>query len=267
MAAYTIEDIELIRTKSGISYQEAVALLDYHNGSVARALIDLERNGRLLSKDEQDRRAASAPKTGKHGKDSFFQRMYRHRLKVKKGDVTIANISALFALGVAIFSPHMAIAAGVISLILGYKINFERNAPEFSGENLNSMVRNAAENVRTSVEDIARDISNAAQQAQAKAKEAPKAAKEPVAEAPRASYPTAEQTRDAASDLEKGAAEIEAQFEQDDFYAATPKAPINAQGPLHEPVPTLQVPVKVESHDGDVTVEQENGGYNSATIG
>ena len=28
MASYTIEDIELIRRKSGISYQEAVALLD-----------------------------------------------------------------------------------------------------------------------------------------------------------------------------------------------------------------------------------------------
>ena len=47
MASYTIEDIELIRRKSGISYQEAVALLDYHNGNVARALIDLERNGRI----------------------------------------------------------------------------------------------------------------------------------------------------------------------------------------------------------------------------
>ena len=32
MASYTIEDIELIRRKSGISYQEAVSLLDYHNG-------------------------------------------------------------------------------------------------------------------------------------------------------------------------------------------------------------------------------------------
>ena len=31
MASYTIEDIELIRRKSGISYQEAVSLLDYHN--------------------------------------------------------------------------------------------------------------------------------------------------------------------------------------------------------------------------------------------
>ena len=62
MAAYTIEDIELIRRKSGISYQEAVALLDYHNGNVARALVDLERNGRLKENISQE-----APKSKQQG--------------------------------------------------------------------------------------------------------------------------------------------------------------------------------------------------------
>ena len=47
MASYTIEDIEILRKKSGMTYQEAVALLDYHDGNLARALIDLEKNGRL----------------------------------------------------------------------------------------------------------------------------------------------------------------------------------------------------------------------------
>ena len=47
MAKYTIEDIEILRQKSGISYEEAVNLLEYHNGSLARALVDLEKNGRL----------------------------------------------------------------------------------------------------------------------------------------------------------------------------------------------------------------------------
>ena len=53
MEPYTIEDIELLRQKSGLSYQEAVALLDYHNGSVARALIDLEKHGRLKAQLKQ----------------------------------------------------------------------------------------------------------------------------------------------------------------------------------------------------------------------
>lgn len=61
MERYTIEDIELIRRKSGISYQEAVALLDYHNGNVARALVDLERNGRIKPEGAQ---RASGEKPG-----------------------------------------------------------------------------------------------------------------------------------------------------------------------------------------------------------
>ena len=43
MAKYTFEDIEILRQKSGISYEEAVNLLEYHNGSLARALVDLEK--------------------------------------------------------------------------------------------------------------------------------------------------------------------------------------------------------------------------------
>ena len=54
MEPYTIEDIELLRQKSGISYQEAVALLDYHSGSLARALIDLEKHGKLKNEENTE---------------------------------------------------------------------------------------------------------------------------------------------------------------------------------------------------------------------
>ena len=38
MEAYTIEEVELLRRKGGMTYQEAVTLLEYHNGDLARAL-------------------------------------------------------------------------------------------------------------------------------------------------------------------------------------------------------------------------------------
>ena len=55
MEPYTIEDIEILRQKSGLSYQEAVALLDYHNGSLARALIDLEKHGKLKNEENAEK--------------------------------------------------------------------------------------------------------------------------------------------------------------------------------------------------------------------
>ena len=66
MESYTIEDIEVIRQKSNLSYQEAVALLDYHNGNLARALIDLERNGRLTD-DKASQTTRSAGTSSKEG--------------------------------------------------------------------------------------------------------------------------------------------------------------------------------------------------------
>ena len=64
MESYSIEDIELLRRKSGLSYQEAVALLDYHNGSLARALIDLEKSGRLKEDDGREETGSREKKTG-----------------------------------------------------------------------------------------------------------------------------------------------------------------------------------------------------------
>ena len=65
MEPYTIEDIELLRKKSGLSYQEAVALLDYHNGSLARAIIDLEKSGRLKNSSHTRRRIPRRAESGK----------------------------------------------------------------------------------------------------------------------------------------------------------------------------------------------------------
>ena len=65
METYTIEDIELLRKKSGLSYQEAVALLDYHNGNLARALIDLEKSGRLKEDNTEKEGTRTMSETGK----------------------------------------------------------------------------------------------------------------------------------------------------------------------------------------------------------
>lgn len=92
MASYTIEDIELIRRKSGISYQEAVSLLDYHNGNVARALVDLERNGRLkpdaaaqdAPKSAEKKASTAAASKSKGGFMHFINKLYRARVKVAR---------------------------------------------------------------------------------------------------------------------------------------------------------------------------------------
>lgn len=143
MERYTIEDIELIRRKSGISYQEAVALLDYHNGNVARALVDLERNGRI--KPEGAQRASEKSQARKTGFSNLMTRLYQCRLKIKKGSITIANLSLLFSVVALIISPHLVILGIILCLILGYHITFvKRDAGLWPQKTLSCMVKNAS---------------------------------------------------------------------------------------------------------------------------
>ncbi|MGN1368421.1 MAG: DUF4342 domain-containing protein [Aristaeellaceae bacterium] len=230
MAAYTIEDIELIRRKSGISYQEAVALLDYHNGNVARALVDLERNGRIKEgaeapKSKPASSASSASKgNGKSAVMGLLHKCYRARVKVHRKDTVILNISSLFAGLSVLISPHLVIVGAILALVLGYRISFEKHDHAFDGENLERTVRNAAENVKASVNDFARGFQDGRGQ-------------------------------------EKAADKTEGSEAERSYYAA------NRPEPTYRPsYPTMNVPVQVESQDGSVTIESDNEGYSSATV-
>ena len=231
MAAYTIEDIEFLRSKSGISYQEAVALLDYHNGNVARALVDLERNGRIKENGQQAPKSSGSQHSSatnstetKSTLMDLIHKCYRARVKIHRKDTQILNISILFTLLTVLISPHLVVIGAIICCVLGYKISFDKHDHDFDGENLERTVRSAAENVKTSVNDFAKGF-----QTETAEEAAPKAEAAPADER---SY----------------------------YDAKRPE-------PTYRPsCPTLNVPVQVESQDGNVTIESDSEGYSSATI-
>ena len=235
MASYTIEDIELIRRKSGISYQEAVALLDYHNGNVARALVDLERNGRIKPEAEQAkaRKETSGTHHNRRGLMGVISRMYQARLKVKKGSTVILNLSLIFSLLALLISPHLVLAGVILMLILGYKVSFERRDSDFASDNLEKMVRNAAQNVKESVSSMAQEFTAATED------DIPAAASTAAAPKPEA--------------------------ENRSYYQSNPAA-TTYHASYGGSAPTLQVPVQVESQDGSVSVESDKDGFTNATI-
>ena len=152
MAQYTIEDIEILRQKSGISYEEAVNLLEYHNGSLARALVDLEKNGRI--KDSK----TSAKEANRRKNRGVFNTLYRLRVKVTKGEITILNLSSLFSLLALLIAPWVVVIGLVLVFVLGYRIRLERDSAEFADDNVEDMFRHAGNNVRSTVNQIAQDI-------------------------------------------------------------------------------------------------------------
>ena len=151
MASYTIEDIEMLRKKSGMTYQEAVSLLDYHDGNLARALIDLEKSGWLKEdiKMENVSRTNMGTTQSRHSETkekalNILQKLYRCRVKVQKGKTPIVNFSVLFGALCLILAPHMTIFGFILSLILGYQFSFTKLDEDFASESLEKMVKNAA---------------------------------------------------------------------------------------------------------------------------
>ncbi|MDD3334703.1 MAG: hypothetical protein PHI98_04210 [Eubacteriales bacterium] len=153
MAQYTIEDIEILRKKSGVTYEEAVNLLEYHNGSLARSLVDLEKNGRLKSDK------GGTAKTG--GFRGLIDYLFRLRVKAHKKDVTILNLSSLFMLAVLLLAPHIVIIGLILAVVLGYRISFERNSTDFSVHNIDEMLKTAKNSVQSTVSSISKQFGEA----------------------------------------------------------------------------------------------------------
>ena len=146
-----MQDIDVLRRKSGISYNEAVSLLKYHNGSLSQALLDLEKNGRLLDKEVN---------LGGHGKGrrtNVIQTLYRLRLKINKEDIPIINLSSLFLIVALIFAPWIVIFGLLFALVLGYRIRIDRISREFEDVSLEDTIKHAGENIKHTVDNIMRE--------------------------------------------------------------------------------------------------------------
>ena len=113
---YTLDDIETLRSKTGVGYEEAVALLEKYDGDIARALVELEKSGKL----NLDGLFSSANR-GKA--EDFLSRWWRAgcetRVIVERKGETLINLSALFMILALILGWKLIIAAAVLALILG----------------------------------------------------------------------------------------------------------------------------------------------------
>ena len=152
MSGYTIEDIDVLRRKSGISYQEAIALLEYHNGDLVQALVDLERNGKLRKEEEEPKKKNSIL--------NILHHIYCMRLIIRKDDVTVANLSIAFCLICLIFATYLTIFACILSLILGYRFAFLKHDRDFDGTDIQKAFQHAADNVKSSLGGMAKGFSD-----------------------------------------------------------------------------------------------------------
>lgn len=145
MKKYTLEDVEFIRARSNVTYDEAIALLDAYEGDVVRVMAELERSGKLRGSIAQENNLWESIKR-------LFRKGYEHRLLIKKNENVIVNFSFVFWIIALIFAPYLVIPAVIVAVALGYKITTKNEAG--SSKEFSNMAYTAKENIKKAADTI-----------------------------------------------------------------------------------------------------------------
>lgn len=159
-----LRNIEYLREKADVSYEEAAELLTRFDGNVMRVLVELERQGRVYQQENTTFAGGQRPQENRRKEqptrnvESLFKQAMRHRLVIEGGSgekkETIANLSAPFCAGAAIVAPHLALGSVALMFVMGYRVKIKkRSAPKFS-ENVEDFVDKAVSNIKKTASSL-----------------------------------------------------------------------------------------------------------------
>ncbi len=165
----TLRNIEYLREKADVTYEEAFNLLTKFDGNVMRVLVELERQGRVYPTGgygrpdaQQADKCAEKEQKAKANKKKVSEVIgdaLSHRLVVETGTgenkKTIANLSAPYAVGASILAPYVSIPTVALMFVLGHRVRIEKDKPVKMPENVETFVDNAVSNIKKTATSVA----------------------------------------------------------------------------------------------------------------
>ena len=186
MGKFTVEQIDYLREKASITYEEALETLERCEGDLARCLVDLERKGRI----KPQRKAAGAENNYRfeyrfdrdskpyknywnekranekqhHERafvldmESFKQFIFSH-IVVRSGERIVADLPVVFYIFALFFGFPVFMTSLVMIVLLGYRVKWERRK-EKPGRmtDIYDFVDKTAENIRRTADNIAHAV-------------------------------------------------------------------------------------------------------------
>ncbi len=172
-----LRNIEYLREKADVSYEEASDLLERYDGNVMRVLVELERQGRVYPQGAQaeyerphyTHEAHKAQHQQKHDQarhkaEGFFKQALQHRIVVESGNgeskKTIANLSAPYCAGAALLAPWVAVGSVALMFGMGYRVRLKKEAPCPMPESVESFVDQTVSNIKKTASSFAETAKN-----------------------------------------------------------------------------------------------------------
>lgn len=116
---YSIEDVETLRAKASLSYEEAVSLLDKYDGDLARALIELEKRGQVNAKTDIKFDAEEIVEWVK----KMWHKGMNTRVVIERKGETLVNLPVLLLILMLMLGAYAVVAAAVIMLVTGCSVS------------------------------------------------------------------------------------------------------------------------------------------------
>lgn len=164
MENITLEKVDMIRKRTGVSYEKAKQALEVSEGDVLEALIYIEKT-EGISNSEKDSDFGSKAAISIEELKVWFKQLIEKgnitRLKIKKDDAVLIDIpvNAGIAAGVVAVVIPPILAAGIIAAI-ATQITIEITREDGSVEVVNKYVSEVAINVKNKASDFSEIIKN-----------------------------------------------------------------------------------------------------------
>lgn len=170
----TLELVERLREKAGVSYGQAKEALEYSGGNLLDALIYLEETGAIPRTEsayystrseapppsppadplpaqppgrESKQEAGAASRPGQGGLRRFFLALRRwlidNELEIWRHDQPITALPVLILLLLLCSAPYLTIPALLVGLFLGFRYRF--SGPDLEREGLNGVIGGLAD--------------------------------------------------------------------------------------------------------------------------
>jgi ElaB/YqjD/DUF883 family membrane-anchored ribosome-binding protein len=156
MEEITLDKIDIIRQRTGLSYAEAKQLLEKNGGNMVDALIDYEGSQKSFRQNVTD--------TGNEVIDTvknIIEKGNVTRVKVKKDNRTVVDMpvnAAVIAGGIGMFYPVL-LGLGAVTAIAS-KVTIEIERPDGRVEVVNDFIKENAQNFKGKTEEFVKNAAD-----------------------------------------------------------------------------------------------------------
>ncbi|MDD2480551.1 MAG: DUF4342 domain-containing protein [Lutispora sp.] len=153
----TLDKIDIIRDRTGVSYKEAREALTFANGNVVDALINIEESGDKKWTETMSVKGNEAMDKLK----TLVKSGNVNRIRIKKDNGVILDIPVTAGAISAVVMPQITAIGTAVALMTKCTIEVERQNK--GTVNVNNVINNAVGNAADKVRDFAEEVKNTTQ--------------------------------------------------------------------------------------------------------